>query len=242
MNFQKELNYIVANMGGYILPKAMLAGGAITSAFTKQKIADFDLYFRSKEDFTEALHVAYDHNLWCVSRSSRAITLAQGDTVFQLMHFKWFADPAAIFDSFDFTCCMAALDVDSKEFTFHPRFIADTSKRELVFNHATDYPLASGLRVIKYQGRGYTISKRELAKLLATCAMRGVASWDDLADQIGGKYGDAVTLDSSKPFTAENVSLALDLANMEETVDAAGMPCSADDALALIFPPKKAEA
>ena len=240
-NFQKELDQILVQMKAYIFPKAILAGGAITSAFTKQKIADFDLYFRSKEDFLETLRAAYDENLWCVANSRRAITLAQGDTVFQLMHFKWFAGPAAIFDSFDFTCCMAPLDVDTKEFTFGPRFIPDTSKRELVFNHGTDFPLASGLRVLKYQGRGYTISRLELAKLLATCAMRGVSGWDDLSDQIGGHYGESVTIDTSKPFTPANISLTLDNADLEAGA-IEDFPTSAEEAELKIWPPSKAEA
>lgn len=236
MDFKEETEKILGAMGGYAFAGSILAGGAITSTFTKQEIRDFDLYFRSKAAFVAAVEQAYDGGFWCVSLSSRAITFAKGSLVCQMMHFKWFADASAIFDSFDFTCCMAALDIDSKALVFHPRFLADTSKRDLIFNHGTDFPLASGVRLLKYQGRGYSISKREMIKLLTACMLKKVESWDELKEQIGGHYGESVSLDTGKPFTADNITAAIDAVQVISGTDAQEMPSTAEAAFAAIWP------
>ena len=228
-----------------------IAGGALTATFTNKSIKDFDLYFKTKEAFEEAIHYAYDHDFWCVSVSGRAITFVKSDQIYQLMWFRFFPTPEAIFESFDFTCCMAALDVDTHEFNLHPRFLIDASRRDIVFNPGTAFPLASGFRILKYQQRGYTIQKREWMKLIAAISFKKIESWEELKDQIGGQYGDQVALDTSEPFCLANVIESLDQAHTESRYDTKvitvgdttaevpkgpEIPENAEMALAMIFP------
>lgn len=236
---------------GMEIKGGFLAGGALTATFSNRHIKDFDLYFKSKKDFEDAVHYAYDHSYWCVSISTRAITFVKGKDVYQLMSFRFFPSAEDIFESFDFTCCMAALDLDSERFVFHPRFFVDLSRRDLVFNPKTAYPLASGFRISKYQDRGYKIQKREWMKVIAAISFKKVESWDELKDQIGGQYGDQVAIDTTKPFNLENVIESLDQAHTESRVDsdvvaAAGpvetkseMPGTPEEALEMIFKKKE---
>lgn len=202
---------------------AFVAGGAVTSVFTNAKINDTDVYFKSRRAFELGVYQAYEDGLWCVAASKRAVTFAdQSGNVAQLMHFDFFPTADAIFEAFDYTVCMGALDLDAgpkskwegiqlvttgeehpdSGFIFHPDFMKHNSQRFLKFNSGTRYPLASATRVLKYQQRGYTIGKGDMMKI--ALAVRGVRieSWEDLKDQIGGAYGDKVVFDKEDtPFT-----------------------------------------
>ncbi len=218
---------------------AFVAGGAVTSVFTNAKINDTDVYFKSRRAFETGVYQAYEDGLWCVAASKRAVTFAdQSNNVAQLMHFDFFPTADAIFEAFDYTVCMGALDLDAgtKEkwnsaslrfdkvgdehpesgFVFHPDFMKHNSQRFLKFNAGTRYPLASATRVLKYQQRGYTIGKGDMMKI--ALAVRGVRieSWEDLKDQIGGAYGDKVVLgNEDTPFTLDAAIEALTVEDAE---------------------------
>lgn len=216
---------------------AFVAGGAVTSVFTGADINDVDLYFKSRRAFERAVYDAYEEGLWCVAASKRAVTFAdQSKNIAQLMHFDFFPTAQSIFDAFDFTVCMGAVELDTGErskwqgvklvtvgekhpdsgFVFHPDFLKHNSQRFLKFNAGTRYPLASATRVLKYQQRGYTIGKGDIMKV--ALAVRGVKidTWEDLKDQIGGAYGDKVVLgNEDKPFTLEAAIEALTVDDAE---------------------------
>lgn len=233
MTFERERDSILNGM--CFTPKgAFIAGGAITSTFTNKPIADYDLYFKSRDAFVRAVEEAYEEGLWCVCCSGRAITFVKGSDVYQLMHFRFFPAAADIFGTFDFTCCMAAIDMDSKEFAFSEHFVSDTSRRELVFNHGTAFPIASAMRVLKYQEKGYTIKRAEMLKIAVACSFRPCAGWDELAQQIGGQYGQAASVDKSKPFCLEEAARALGAAEIAPA-SAQDAPATAEDALGRIF-------
>lgn len=222
-----------------VFENAFVAGGAVTSVFTGAKINDVDLYFKSRRAFETAVFQAYEDGLWCVAASKRAVTFAdQSNNIAQLMHFEFFPTAEAIFEAFDYTICMGALDLDADTkqeynhttfkyetvgephpdsgFTFHPDFLKHNSQRFLQFNAGTRYPLASAARILKYQQRGYTIGKGDIMKI--ALAVRGVRidSWEDLKDQIGGAYGDKVVLgNEDKPFTLEAAIEALTVEDAE---------------------------
>lgn len=176
---------------------AICAGGAITSVFTNKPINDIDLYFKSKDDFSNAVESAYDDGLWCVDVSARSVTFVDGGRVVQFMHFKFFDDVSDIFNSFDFTICMGAYEYSAGEFKLHDDFMRHNSQKFLKFNSGTDFPLASATRVLKYQDRGYTIGKGEVLKIALSCKKIEINSWDDLKNQIGGAYGEKVIINSA---------------------------------------------
>lgn len=255
--YQREKEFLLKRFRLTGFKGAMLAGGALTSVFTNRPIKDFDVYFKTKQDFLDAVAAAYEDGMWCVSLTDRCITFALDKDIYQYMYFRFFPTAEDIFASFDFTCCMAAIDLESNEFTFHPSFFSDTSKRELVFNHGTAFPLASGLRVAKYQEKGFTIPKLQLLKLMTAVNFKTISSWEEFQAQIGGTYGECVALAKDKEFSLANAIEALDSAaftlktekavppnydsfagvyDAEVLVPDPGMPLSSSEAIDRLFP------
>lgn len=214
-----------------------LAGGAITSTFTGKNIRDYDLYFKNEESFKCAVKRCFEEGFWCVALTKRAITFIEDNTtVYQLMFFDWFDTADKIFQKFDFTVCMAAIDLNTNEFSKDKNFIRDIAKRKIRFNHLTEFPIGSALRVRKYVDRGYSIENEEYLKVLMACAFRSPKDWDDLKNQIGGQYGEAVSIDTSKEFTLDNAisSLCETLYERPDNVSQGGAE-SYDDAIKQIF-------
>jgi hypothetical protein len=230
----KELAAI-KTAASFFAPKgAFIAGGALTSAFTKTEIHDVDMYFKTKADFINAVEAAYDDGMWCLAGTDRAVTFAQGDCIVQLMHFDFFDSAEAIFDAFDFTVCMAAYDLDNSEFVFHDDFMKHAAQRFLRFHSGTRYPFGSLMRVLKYQQRGYTIGKSDLLRIGLACHQVELNSWDDLARAIGGQYGEKAKIDAEAPFS---IDAALDLfkdAEIMVKVEGEDMPGCAEELLAKI--------
>jgi hypothetical protein len=182
---------------------AYIAGGAVTSVFTNKPINDVDVYFKTERAFQDAVASAYADGLWCVSHSARAVTFSNNGDIVQFMHFDFFPTAQDIFNAFDFTIVMGALDIDSNEFVFHDDFLKHNSQRFLRFHKGTRYPLASATRVIKYLDREYTIGKGEMLKIVLAARQIPIESWEQLADQLGGAYGEKVAVNDNKPFSID---------------------------------------
>lgn len=214
-NYKAEADKI--RQACYPIPGAFAAGGAVTSVFTGKPINDVDVYFKSREAFEYAVADAYENSWWCVSSSKRAVTFSDnGGTPVQFMHFDFFPTAQDIFDAFDFTAVMGALDFDTGEFAFHDDFLKHNSQRLLRFHPGTRYPLASATRVLKYQDRGYAIGKGDILKIALASRKVKIDTWEDLKDQIGGAYGEKVVL------AGEGHEFSLDAAISALTVDDSG--------------------
>ncbi len=202
-NYDKELQKIQSAAYHFAPQGSIVAGGALTSVFTNKEIADVDLYFKSKRDFILGVGYAYENGMWCVAATNRAVTFVQGDSIVQLMHFDFFPEANDIFSCFDFTVNMAAYDNDKKEFIFHDDFLKHCSQRFLRFHNGTRYPYGSLMRVLKYQQKGYTIGKSDLLRIGLMCSQVEINSWEELADAVGGQYGEKVKLNTDKPYSLE---------------------------------------
>jgi hypothetical protein len=233
-NLTKEQQEVV-NAADHFMPAgAWVAGGALTSVYTGQPINDVDLYFKDRASFDNAVRGAYDDGMRCVAKTSRAVTFLRGPKVVQLMHFNWFESPQAIFDSFDFTCCMAAMDCEAKEIIMHDDFLKHCSQRFLKFHAGTAFPYGTVARVLKYQKRGYTIGTNEMLRIALKCATVPIASWDELKEQIGGQYGEAVVINGEGDFSIDAAIAAMN--GMEITAaKAEAMPGNAEALLQSIF-------
>jgi len=203
------------------IDNAYIAGGAVTSVFTNRPINDIDVYFKSKRAFQNAVAHAYDDGLWCVSHSARAVTFSDNGNIVQFMHFDFFPTAHDIFKAFDFTVVMGALDVDTKEFVFDDDFLKHNSQRFLRFHSGTRFPLASATRVIKYLDRDYTIGKGEMLKIVLAAREIPITSWEQLADQLGGAYGEKIVVNDNKPFsfTAAIEALTVDVEKPDSFVE-----------------------
>lgn len=197
------------------LKGCFVAGGAVTSIYTNKPINDFDLYPKSDEALVEAIRWLHeDSGYWCVDHSSRAMTFANGakgeNPNIQIMHFDTFETADKIFEAFDFTVCMGAYDLDESKFILHDMFLEHCSQRFLSFNRATRFPYASARRVKKYEDRGFTIGMIEFQKIILACAAKPITSWHDLKEQIGGVYGEAITIPEHEEFSEAGMWKALD--------------------------------
>lgn len=229
----KELEKIKAACYHFFPKGAFIAGGALTSVFTGQHINDVDMYFKTKEDFLQAVCHAYDERLWCVAATDRAVTfMGRNNEVIQLMHFDFFETAEAIFDAFDYTVCMAAYDLDKEEFIFHDDFMKHSAQRFLRFHSGTRYPYGSLMRVLKYQQRGFTIGKGDLLRIGLCCSQVPIESWDDLAAAIGGQYGDKAKIETNEPFSMQ---AAIDLYKDSEITVTKGSEEMPGCASALLF-------
>ena len=204
----KEIQKIKDSLDG--LTGCFVAGGALTSVYTRREINDFDIYPKSRRAMIKACQWAFENGYWAVYVSDRAITFkGKCDTLLQIMTFSTYKKAKDIFKSFDFTINMAAIDLDSGKELLHKDFLKHNSQRFLSFNTKTDFPFASALRVNKYKERGYTIGNAEFFKILMTCHNKSVSSWEELKSQIGGIYGDLIEIPTDGKYTFKKAIKAL---------------------------------
>jgi hypothetical protein len=203
--------------------KCVLAGGAITSLFTRGEINDFDVYFRNKELLGEFLYDGMEGQ-FVLSKNDKAILFKyDGKIKVQLVYFSFFENPVDIFNTFDFTVCMGAYDFATEEFIFHENFFKHNSQRILVFNEKTAFPIISALRIDKYKSKGYYISKTEFIRAMLTVSKLNINSYDELISQIGGMYGERYDtwVDCPKDFDFQDVLNNLSQINADEYAE----PC-----------------
>ena len=212
----KELNIIKSSLQG--LKGCFVAGGALTSVFTRSKIKDYDIYPKSEDDMYAAVNWCFDNGLWCVHLSERAVTFSDNKdtsfydedaTIIQIVTFGEFKKAKDIFKKFDFTINMAAIDLDDGKLYTHKNFLKHNSQRYLKFNTGTDFPYSSVIRLNKYKERGYTIGFADQFSMLMACQNKPINSWQDLKSQVGGFYGESIEIRTDHEFTFDRAIKAL---------------------------------
>lgn len=187
---KKLLHYIGSDLAELLFHhNAYIAGGTITSLFCNRDINDIDIYFRDEQSLVNFLYDIWDDGRHVVAHTKKATLIRYGDLDIQLVHFDYFRDADAIFNTFDFTVCMGAYDFADDSFHLHPQFMQHNSQRMLKFNAETAFPIVSLLRVQKYRDKGYKISKPEFLRIALACMNLDITSWDELREQLGGMYG-----------------------------------------------------
>lgn len=207
-DFQKQTDKVVDLLGVDMYRvlsscRAIIAGGAVLSTFTNQDVHDVDVYFRSREDLVKAfLEITKDWEGIYLGNSDKSITLKDRDTgaIVQFIYFDYFKDADAVFEAFDFTVCMAAVELNSDEqgdyeLVLHPSFLSDMATRTLKFNAGTHFPYISLIRTKKYIERGYVIGKGNLLAIAIACASKPIQTWDEARYQLGGVYGNEIQLE-----------------------------------------------
>jgi hypothetical protein len=186
---------------------AIIAGGSITSVFCNREVNDIDVYFRSEQDYMVFLDLVFNGQfaLVCNNYTDRSVLFKDKETGqdVQAIVYKFFPTVGDIFNDYDFTINMGALelftDVDKDNVVLHEDFLKHNSQRYLQFNTGTAYPLISALRVNKYVEKGYTISKPQYLRIMFTISNLKLDDWDKVKDHVGGMYG----LDLNQVFPKE---------------------------------------
>jgi len=146
--------------------KAFVAGGALTSVFSRNEINDYDLYFKDEDGLEEMINYFEDEDYTKENESFNAVTYKNNDNVFQLIKLNEFITvPEVVIDKFDFTINQVAYDFEVDKFFIVDTFLKDLAARQLVFNNKTPYPIATLIRVEKYLNKGFNINPLELGKI-----------------------------------------------------------------------------
>lgn len=180
---QDPLSILDADHVGPAPIKFWIAGGAITSAITGEKINDYDIFSPTPDLLRERLKEAVgftsfetDHfaNFWI------------NDKKIQVISRYGPIDQQAIFNTFDFTIVCGAYD--GVTFACHDRFWQDIAARRLVVNELT-FPLKTLERIAKYAKRGYFACPVGLLKLARTLNEMTI-DWDNPNENLLSFYED----------------------------------------------------
>jgi antitoxin component HigA of HigAB toxin-antitoxin module len=216
---KKLLNYVNDGILEMMVKhNALIAGGTITSLFTRKEINDIDIYFGSRKEMAAFVEDIVDYGAWIMSYTKKAVMFVYGNKEYQAIIFEEFETTDQLFDTFDFTVCMGAFDVNTEQFVLHRDFLQHNSQRLLKFNPKTAFPIISALRVQKYENRGYYISKPDYVNIILACMKLDVKDEHDLKEQLGGLYGynlDKLVEDYDE-FTLDNVIDAISKIEVED--------------------------
>ncbi len=244
MEYNRELKRLQAHMSSELwaclaVHGCIIAGGAVTSMFNSREINDVDVYFPSKEAFTKVMQelidlryhpgyryekeygIGYVEGMITVVTNKAVMLLSEGFNVQFIVH-KFYSSAEEIFQDFDYTVCMGALEMQNDTWKFHPDFFKHNSQRILQFNEKTTYPLISALRIAKYKDKGYSISKAQFMKVLFAVNAKNIDSWAVIMEELGGMYGTPPEeiFDTTLPFDINYAMQKLDNVAIREKMPA----------------------
>ena len=244
MEYNRELLKLKSFMNGDLWQcladqGCIIAGGAVTSMFTNREVNDIDVYFPSKEAFTKVMQelidlryrtdykyekeygLTYVDGMITIVTNKAVMLLSEGSKVQFIVH-KFYNTAEEVFQDFDFTVCMGALEMKTDTWKFHPDFFKHNSQRILSFNEKTSYPLISALRIAKYKEKGYNISKAQFMKVMFAINAKNIDSWPVLMEELGGMYGTAPEeiFDTTTPFDISYAMQKLDNVTIREKMQA----------------------
>lgn len=155
------------------LPNGWIAGGAVRDYFARVKSeSDIDVFFPSEDackSQAESLEGALS-GAKKVYDNDTATGFVWRNREVQLIKRHYFDSPQSTIESFDFTVCCAAVDLNGVY--VHEHFFEDLAGRRLAIN-ALPFPLSTMQRLQKYIQRGYLACNGTLLSLA-----RGVQSID----------------------------------------------------------------
>lgn len=242
--YEKELAKLKGFMNGELWgllqdQGCIIAGGAVTSMFTNKEVNDVDVYFPSKEAFTKVMQelidfcwqsgyqyekeygLGYVDGMITIVTNKAVMLLSEGNKIQFIVH-KFYQSAEEIFQDFDFTVCMGALEMKDETWKFHEDFFKHNAQRFIQFNEKTSYPLISALRIAKYKEKGYNISKAQFMKVMLAVNAKNIDSWEVLMEELGGMYGTAPEdiFDTSLPFDLSYAMQKLDEVMITEKMQA----------------------
>jgi hypothetical protein len=190
--FKMETKLLLDNLSSDLYSKlksskAFVAGGALTSVFSRNEINDYDLYFKDEDGLEEMINYFEDEDYTKENESFNAVTYKNNDNVFQLIKLNEFTTvPEVVIDKFDFTINQVAYDFEVDKFFIVDTFLKDLAARQLVFNNKTPYPIATLIRVEKYLNKGFNINPLELGKIALEVQNLSFNTMEELEEHFRG--------------------------------------------------------
>lgn len=169
-----------------------IAGGSVLSAISNADINDIDLWICTKDEVKAsnafksmynlisnnpnndpflsgyAPNISLDDMLQseATCRGVRFVHFnsdSPGLRPMQIIKMMWFEDEQHVIDCFDFTVTQFALT--NKSFIFNPVSMFDVLNKRIVM-HKSLAPSQMLRRVVKYAGKGYTVSHKQMAVII----------------------------------------------------------------------------
>ncbi len=151
-----------------------LAGGALRRALLRQEPdSDIDFFFRDADQLKAFRDDLAAKGLKQVRETEHHVEFrgrigeSAIERVVQLIRFAFYANAAAVIDSFDFTICQLAFD--GKTITVGDHTLWDLGRKRLAVHRVT-FPVASLRRLLKYGQQDFTACNGALATLLRATA------------------------------------------------------------------------
>jgi len=140
-----------------------LAGGALRDYFAGKPVnTDYDLFFPSEVEYEKAKTFFKVKDAETVWESDNGMKVKYNGKKFDLVK-KYFENPQATIDAFDFTVSMFAVDTE-KVYYGESTFI-DLAKRQLMINKIT-YPASTMSRAFRYYKKGFQMCIGEMKKMV----------------------------------------------------------------------------
>jgi hypothetical protein len=169
----------------------MLAGGAVTSAFSGAPVNDLDFYIKDASKIAEAKEFL---SVWFPEipyQTANAITFqrkaanSRKKWTVQLIT-RFTGEPSEIFSTFDFTITQGLYDFDINDFVLGSRFIQDLAAKKLVYLGGSRFPICAMYRTKKYQNRGFTLPGATVMHIALSIVQLNIKTYADLKEQLMG--------------------------------------------------------
>lgn len=171
--------------------KVIVCGGTINSIFTELPINDLDFYMSDLSHATEIADFLKSYFPVDENVSLNAMTFKRQSAnsrkkwTVQLIT-KFYGTPEEVFNWFDFTITHGAFDFEAGSFVFGSRFLADLSKRRLVYSGSSQYPICAMYRTNKYVKRGYTLPGSTIMHIALAIVQLKIETYGQLKEQLMG--------------------------------------------------------
>jgi len=163
-----------------------VAGGAITSIFSGNKINDYDIYFCTEFDYRDFI-IKLPTNSKLEWQTENAKSYKIDKETFQFIcKPSYMGSPGEVLTSFDFTICMGAYSFKEDKFYFYDNFFRNLACKELIFNIKASFPISSLFRLRKFLKKEYKISGCEIIKLGLSIEKLKIDTYVKLIEQLMG--------------------------------------------------------
>lgn len=154
-----------------------IAGGALTSFMSKDKIKDIDCFVSSRHNACKLvleLRRKFEFKHYLITKEAiKGTAVVNGGRLAIDVVKRSFDSPKETIEGFDFTvCCMS---VDRENLYYHKNVAFDILRKKLVVNNLP-FPVSSVRRMNKYIKKGYSACNGTIMEVLT--AVRGVGDED----------------------------------------------------------------
>lgn len=176
-NFPAQVKWLYKYMKDH---NGFVAGGAFKDIFEGKQVRDLDMFFKSKEDWIEAVDMFKDNEDYAHYYTNNNVTAFKHKVTGVVVECicKVFGEPEEIINNFDFTIAKMAYDyvLDPKSSEEEPlykgivyysdKFFEHLTLKRLVIDDKLLYPMDTFHRLFKYAKKGFYPCRMSKIKMM----------------------------------------------------------------------------